>query len=197
MGFFSKLFGSFKKSGAAAEEAAQAKPHTAPPVSGKGASAPVSVQTLFEIFATYFAPNKDFYSTPGSPKYIAYFNAVNTAREEMFKNQTIFREATHWSTESLMELVANPKPGFTNMMICSLIFKTGAFAVVQDALLCVDFSEAIPNCIALYLLLTAQKMPAGSRKQVIDAGEGTDTAPLSRAMEALKVCDPDWNYKIF
>lgn len=157
----------------------------------------VSEQTLLDIFSTYFAPNIDFYSVPGSDKFTAYFNAINTARDEMFQQQQLFHEATKWSTEELIDLVNNPKPSITNMMICSLIFLMGQYSVIKQAVYCVDFSERIPNCVALYLLLIAQKQPIDKRTQIIDAGDGVDTKPLNDAMDALKVCDPNWDYKIW
>jgi len=211
MGLFSKLF---KKS--ESEKAAQTPQAASQPgaeavskilaqqkqsfeslAAGKSHEERVSEQTLMEIFATYFAPNKDFYSVPGSDKFKAYFNAINTARNEMFQEQQLFKEATKWSSQELVDLVNNPKPGITNMMICSLIFLMGQYSVIKQAVYCVDFSERIPNCVALYLLLIAQKQPEDKRTQIIDAGDGVNKKPLNDAMDALKVCDPNWNYKIW
>ncbi|MBR6187221.1 MAG: hypothetical protein IKQ41_13300 [Clostridia bacterium] len=157
----------------------------------------VSEKTLLEIFAAYFAPNKDFYSVPGSEKFNAYFHAVNAARDEMFSQRQLFAQATKWNGERLAQLVNDPKPGVTNMMICGLIFLMGQYAVVKSALYCVDFAEEIPHCIALYLLLIAQKQPQDKRKQGIDAGEGTNKKPLEDAMNALKACDPAWSFSIW
>ena len=164
---------------------------------GKSPSATVPKEVLLQIFAEYFAPNTEFYSPPDSEKAIAYFNAVHKAQEEMFSHQTLFYESTKWSSEQLSELVNNPKPGITNMMICGLIFLLGQFAVIKDAVYCVDFSEKIPNCIALYLLLIAQKQPEDKRNQLIDAGDGAAKTLLSEAMDSLKVCDPLWKYQIW
>ena len=157
----------------------------------------VSEVELLGIFSTYFASNKDFYSVPGSEKYTAYFNAINAAREEMFREQQLFMEATKWSSQELLDLVNNPKPAITNMMICSLIFLMGQYSVIEQTVYCVDFSERIPNCVALYMLLIAQKQPADNRTQLIDAGDVTNKKPLNDAMDALKVCDPNWDYRIW
>ena len=207
MSFFSKLFGKKKNDQTAspvpAESQAvhavlsQQKQSYESLVAGKSPAEKVPENTLLEIFAAYFAPNKEFYSTPGSDKFTAYFHAVNTARDEMLNQPQLFTEATKWSPADLAELINNPKPGITNMMICSLIFLMVQYAVIKDAVYCVDFSERIPNCVALYLLLIAQKQPADQRTQVIDAGDGVNKAPLTEAMDALKVCDPQWNYKIW
>ena len=72
----------------------------------------------------------------------------------------------------------------------------GQYSVIKQFVYCVDFSEMIPNCVALYLLLIAQKQPKDKRIQMIDAGDGTNRKPLNDAMDALKVCDPDWKYTI-
>jgi len=153
-------------------------------------------EELTEIFTEFFAPNSDFFNLPGSDKHKAYFDAVNTATLEILNNPLIFSEATKREHSELTDMTNNRIPGKTNTLICGLIFCIGRYAVVPSALLCVDFSESIPNCIALYLLLTARKLPPDKRKQTIDAGDGTDTAPLSDAMASLRVCDPDWEYEI-
>lgn len=81
----------------------------------------------------------------------------------------------------------------TNMVLLGLIFRVGWYCVIEDKLTCIDFSEYVPNCIALYLLLTTQKKPADKRTQGIDAGERTDPEPLARALDGLKPCDQNWN----
>lgn len=163
----------------------------------KVANEPVSQQELINIFNTYFAPNKDFYSVPGSDNFKAYFGVVNAARNEIISNQRLFAEATKWNSKGLADLLQSNIPGVTNMLICGLIFKVGEFAVIKDAVYCVDFSEAIPNCIALYLLLIAQKLPINQRTMIIDAGDGTDKTPLINAINCLKILDINWKCNIW
>ena len=162
----------------------------------KDARPAVTEQELLQYFAEYFAPNQDFYSTPGSEKFKAYFGVINSARDEMFKNPGIFSKATKWDIKKLVEMVNNPKPGITNMMVCGLIFRTGDYGVIKSAAYCVDFCEKIPNCISAYLFLTAHKLPEDQRKQIIDAGDGSDTRAFKAAMESLKVLYPKWSYTI-
>ena len=162
----------------------------------KEQDSPITAEELMKIFIEFFAPNTEFYSDPGSEKYIAYFGAVNTAREELFKNPELFMTATKWTIQKLSYMVNDQNNDISNLLICGLIFKMGDYAVIKDAVYCVDFCEKIPNCIALYLLLKAQKLPADSRNMLIDAGVGSDTASFSKAMDALKVCDPSWQYTI-
>lgn len=165
-------------------------------VQEKGTDDIVSENELIQIFSTYFAPNKTFY-TPGSVGTPVYFSAINAAKIELLQNCNLLTAATRWSAEHYKELVQNPPPGLGSMMICGLIFKTGEFAVVKDMVYCVDFSEAIPHCIALYLLLIAQKQPNDQRVQIIDAGTGTNRAPLTAAMNDLRILDPKWDFKIW
>jgi hypothetical protein len=73
----------------------------------------------------------------------------------------------------------------------------GKYAVVPSRLLCVDFAAAIPNCIAVYLLLTAQKLPVDNRKQAISIGDGVNKQAFEEAMNTLKICDPKWSFSIF
>ena len=205
MGFFKKLFGNKEEkqptaNNAAAQAAAalaQQKQNYDALAAAKNPTAAVPEETLLKIFAEYFAPNKDFYSVPGSEKFKAYFGVVNAARDEMFAQQQLFTAATKWTAQQLVDMVNNPKPGITNMKICALIFLMGQFAVVKDAVYCVDFAGAIPNCIALYLLLVAQKQPADKRGQVLDTGEGENTQALSAAIDSLKILDPSWSPRIF
>lgn len=152
---------------------------------------------LIGYFVEFFSPNEDFFSEVGSEKYNAYFNVLNAARDEMFEHPNLFRRATKWDISKLKKLYENPKPGITNMIVCGLIFRMGDYGVLKSWQLCVDFCESIPNCIAMYLLLTAQKLPEDQRKQFIDAGDGSDKTALENAMQSLKILDPKWEYKIY
>jgi len=147
---------------------------------------------LISIFMEYFSPNKEFFSEPGSPKHTAYFNAINTAKVEMLNNSNLFLKATKREQAELLNMINNPVPVITNFMICGLIFSTGKYAVIPSSLLCVDFAESIPNCIAIYLLLTAQKLPVDNRQQAISVGDGINKQPFVAAMDSLSVCDPSW-----
>lgn len=152
-------------------------------------------QELFGVFAEYFAPNKQFYSQPGSPVHTAYFQAINNARFEILSNLNLFQAATKWTADELETLLNGNNPS-KNMILLGLIFRVGWFSVYKDALYCVDFGEKVPNCIALYLLLIAQKEPPQNRRQVIDAGDNTDPAPLRQALKLLKICDPSWDPRV-
>lgn len=153
-------------------------------------------EELLAIFTDFFAPNTEFFSYPNSPKYKAYFDTINAAIIEMVKNPMIYKKATRREQCELIDMLNNRIAGYTNRIICALIFCMGRYAVIPSSILCVDFVEAIPCCIALYLLLTAQLLPAEKRKQLIDAGDDTNKQPLTDAMNVLSVCDANWKFMI-
>ena len=115
---------------------------------------------------------------------------------ELLNHPTLYSETTGRTQAELLDMLNNPKPVVTNIMICGLIFYMGEYAVIRDTVLCVDFSEVIPNCVALYLLLTAECEPSEKRGQLIDAGDGTNKQPLKNAIANLQVLDPDWKCTI-
>lgn len=147
-------------------------------------------------FTEYFAPNQSFFMEPGSPKYNAYFNAINKAKAEMVQDAKLFNMATKREAAEAIEHINNPKTVISNMIICGMIFRMGEYAVIKDAVYCVDFCEKTPNCTALYLLLTAQKEPEDNRRQIIDAGDRSDKTAFIEAMNSLKVLDPHWTFQI-
>ena len=211
MGFFSKLFGKKENTPAPKQEvkaagstsvsaAAAAMAHPAKSLdelaAEKDARPAVTEAELMTYFADYFAPNKAFYSNPASDQSKIYFGAVNAAREEMLKNPDLFKMATKWDIAKLQEMLQNPKPAVTNMLVCGLIFRTGDYGVLRSSTYCVDFCEKIPHCIALYLLLNAEKLPEDKHRMIIDAGDRSDKTAFRAAMESLKVLDPNWSFII-
>lgn len=207
MGLFDKLFGKKNVSGQNAQEKPAPSPHPSSSASGGAApskgfaeaaadkerTSPVTDQELLTLFAEYFAPNKSFYSNPGSPEFQAYFGAIQKAQLEMLNNPALYQAATKRTRDELIAMINNPKPAITNMLICGLIYCMGNYAVVRSFVYCVDFSEKVPYCAALCLLLQAEKLPKDKRRQMIDAGDGVNKAPLQQALDSLKVLDPDWN----
>ena len=161
----------------------------------KERSAPVTDGDLIQCFVKYFAPNTGFYSDLGSAGSRAYFNAIVNAREEMLRNPELFQRAMGRKHTELLDIINN-KPPMGNTLICGFIYYMGSYATIQDRLLCVDFGDRIPNCIALYLLLTAEQAPSNQRRQLVDAGDRGDKQPLKQAVEALKGLDPAWECKI-
>ena len=152
---------------------------------------------LLKIFAEYFSPSINFITDIGSPKYTAYFEVVNAATLEMINNPKLYHHATKREQAELVAMCNNRIPGITNRLICGLIFSMGKYAVVPSNMLCVDFADAIPNCIAVYLFYMAQKLPVDNREQVISVGDGVSKQAFEKAMKTLSVCDSNWKYSIF
>ena len=115
---------------------------------------------------------------------------------EMLQDAKLFNMATKREAAEAIEHINNPQPMISNMIICGMIFRMGEYAVIEDAVYCVDFCEKTPNCSALYLLLTAHKKPEGQRRQVIDAGDRSNKTAFIEAMNSLKVLDPNWSFQI-
>ena len=157
----------------------------------------LSNEELIKIFIEYFSGNMEIFKEPGSPTWNAYFNAINTATVEMLNNPVLYNKATKREHNELVGMNNNRIPGFTNQLICGLIYSVGKYAVVPSNLLCADFADVIPNCIAVYLYLIAQKMPADNRIQAISVGDGVNKQPFVEAMESLRICDPNWQFNIF
>ena len=70
------------------------------------------------------------------------------------------------------------------------ILSMGNHSIVPSTLLCVDFVEIVPYCIAitlLYFAYTGQK-----ENQILDTGDGADNSMLKAAVELLKPCCPKW-----
>lgn len=197
MGLFDKLFGkNNKKDGPTPHptgSAGQAGTKSfADQAAARENTTKLADEVLLNLFAKYFAPNKDFYSRPGSPEFKAYFGAVNAAQLELVNNAALLKAGTGYTPNELVNMINNPRPGITSMLICGMIYAVGNYAVIKDAVYCVDFSEKIPNCVALCLLLQARLLPEDKRRQVIDAGDGTNKEPLQKALDSLKMLDPSW-----
>lgn len=154
-------------------------------------------EDLMTIFAEQFAPNADFYSVPNSEKFVAYFDVINKATPELYKYPSLLVGATGFDTKELEQILYQPEGSTKNMELCALIYLMGKYSVIKDALYCVDFTERVPNCIAIYLLLIAQKMPKEKRVFILDAGDGCDSTALATAIDTLKVCDPSFECKIY
>jgi len=74
------------------------------------------------------------------------------------------------------------------------ILAVGAHGITPSMLLCIDFAELIPNCLALTLLYYAYT--GEIENQLLDTGNGTDVRRFRAALESLKGCCPKWSYKI-
>lgn len=74
------------------------------------------------------------------------------------------------------------------------ILAMGNHGIVPSVLLCIDFVEIIPYCLAitlLYIAYTGQK-----ETQLLDTGDGADIAVFNAAVNSLKGCYAKWDCNI-
>ncbi len=76
----------------------------------------------------------------------------------------------------------------------NFILAMGNHGISVHAVICVDFAEIIPNCVAMMLLYSVWS--GQGCKQIIDAGDGTDVAKLAEALTLLHNCYDKWECTI-
>lgn len=117
----------------------------------------------------------------------AYTDAYSLAVlevENAIKRQLAFMSA--WKDN----LSLNEWKGLNDNERFTKVLSLGLFSIVIDRCVCVDFSEDIPNCIAIALLYLADS--GIMVKQTIDAGDNTDTKSLVNALTAIHECCSSW-----
>ena len=117
----------------------------------------------------------------------AYTDAYSLAVlevENAIKRQLAFMSA--WKDN----LSLNEWKGLNDNERFTKVLSLGLFSIVIDRCVCVDFSEDIPNCIAIALLYLADS--GIMVKQTIDAGDTTDTKSLVNALTAIHECCSSW-----
>ncbi|MDO4650691.1 MAG: hypothetical protein Q4B26_18805 [Eubacteriales bacterium] len=124
-------------------------------------------------------------------QYKAFSDAYSAAVYEVenaIKNQLRFM--AHWKDN----LSINEWNGLDDNERFVKVLSLGVFGIVIDRCICVDFSEDIPNCIAIALLYLADS--GKMTKQLIDAGDGTDTSKLVSALTSIHGCCKNWECTI-
>ena len=76
----------------------------------------------------------------------------------------------------------------------NFILSMGNYGISIRAVVCVDFAEIIPYCIAIALLYGVWSNQL--QKQLIDAGDGTDVTKLAEALTMLYDCCDKWECTI-
>lgn len=162
----------------------------------KDARPPVTEAELLQYDAEYFAPVLSRIIEKGGAMHQAYSHAFALAKTELLRQPKLFALATKWESGRVRELLESPKSPDTDRLVRGLVFRVGDYCVLHSAMLCADACDLAPNCIALYLLLTAERLPEAERRQRIDAGDGTDKTAFTTAMESLRVIDQAWHFTI-
>ena len=70
----------------------------------------------------------------------------------------------------------------------------GKYGITKSALICVDFMELVPNCLALALLYMVWS--GEGNLQAIDAGDDGDVHDLVQALELVNSCVEGWSCTI-
>lgn len=76
----------------------------------------------------------------------------------------------------------------------NFVLAIGNHGISVRSCICVDFAEIIPNCIALMLLYSVWN--GQGNKQLIDAGDNTDTTRFAEALTLLHSCYKQWECTI-
>ena len=71
----------------------------------------------------------------------------------------------------------------------------GNHGIVPRVILCVDFIEVIPHCVAIALLYMAYT--GEMEKQLLDTGDGVDNTRFKKIIESLQPCYSKWQCTIF
>ncbi|MDO5400926.1 MAG: hypothetical protein Q4F17_08110 [Eubacteriales bacterium] len=74
------------------------------------------------------------------------------------------------------------------------ILAIGQHGITPSTLVCIDYVEIFPYCLAIALLFYAYS--GKIEKQLLDTGEGSDISRFKQAIEELRPCWPQWNCKI-
>ncbi len=128
--------------------------------------------------------------------------------EEM-KNDSSFRQTYEQAKNELGNAIKNGK--FTlryqndplsheqwcklaEMETLNFVLAMGNHGISVKTVICVDFTEIIPNCIAIMLLYGAWS--GQMKKQMIDAGDGADVKDFAEALTRLHTCCADWECTI-
>jgi len=166
-GFFARLFGKKKPAQATSEEQPKSN-------SGKNMS-----------------PEERFYhEMRGKP---AFRNACSCAVAEI--NSVIIKKQFNLKDPSGGNLTISAWQQLPETEQFKHILSMGNYSIVPSTMLCVDFVEILPYCIAITLLYFAYS--GRKENQILDTGDGADNAMLKIAVESLKSCCPKWQCQMF
>ena len=153
----------------------------------KDAAPPVSMAQLEEVFTRWIEPHLSFFPPLNQE------GILLDAAGELFEHIDLFTAATKWPEAVLDNVVDTSSREDFPVRMSALCYLLGQYAVFRHDIWFVDFSEQIPNCIAMYLLFTAQSLPRSQRVQQIDIGVGTDPKPLQSVLDRMRFTDPLWD----
>ena len=122
----------------------------------------------------------------------AFQRAFLNAKEEI--RSILDRKKLKIKGPSGSELTVNEWEGLTKEQHMYYILSMGNYGIVPRIILCVDFVELIPYCLAIALLYMAYT--GEMENQVMDTGDGADNTMLKKALELLQPCCTKWKWRI-
>jgi len=163
-----------------------------------GAAAPsVSPEAealLKNVYNAYFTGLP--FTASGTPAGDAYVSLLQLAEAEFCTNRAIAAAALQCG-DVLLDRLQAKSTAQDAALLRACLFKTGEFGlIIEDNVYSVDFIDAVPYCVALAVLLTAQKLPAGSRQLVIELEQGTPLGRFGEALRLVGVCDGSLHFSI-
>lgn len=109
-------------------------------------------------------------------------------------NSVIIKKQFGLKGQSGSELTVSEWEGLSEIQQLQYILALGNHGIVPSALLCIDFVEIIPYCLAITLLFIAY---TGQKEtQLLDTGDGSDITVFKSAVSLLSGCYAKWNCKI-
>lgn len=146
---------------------------------------------LTDVYQQYFT------NLPFTPETLpAYAALLEAATAEADANRAVTIPATECDNATLDRLAAKATPEDMAQQLAAA-FKTGEFGlIIEDNVYSVDFIDRVPHCVALAILLLAQKLPAGIRQLVIELEPGTPLGTFGDALNQIQLCDPSLRFSI-
>lgn len=130
----------------------------------------------------FFAEMKQY------PSFVLVYECAKNELENAIKNgrftlrhQNTALSPAQWCTLDEMDKV-------------NFVLAMGNHAISVKTVICVDFTEIIPNCIAIMLLYSAWSRQL--QNQMIDAGDGANVKDFAEALTRLHNCCTDWKCTI-
>lgn len=176
-GFFARLFGGKDKG--AQKAPAKTPPPAAKEKNGTNAEAAANASP----YAAFYLEMKS------KPPFLTAVGKANTELERIISQKLLGLKSPTGGDLTLAKWKALPEAERMQYILA-----VGAHGITPSALLCIDFAEVIPNCLALTLLYYA--FTGAIENQLLDTGAGTDATSLKAVLESLKGCCPKWSYKI-
>ena len=136
------------------------------------------------------SPHEKFFSEMWAKP--SFRSAFSYAKAEI--NSVIIKKQFGLKGQAGGELTVSEWEGLSDIQQLQYILALGNHGIVPSALLCIDFVEIIPYCLAitlLYIAYTGQK-----ETQMLDTGDGSDITVFKSAVNLLSGCYAKWNCKI-